>query len=72
MSAGGEPPPLFKRCGGPYYPHWAADGRRILYSGWRADDGSVPFYVADVTDKTREKLFVKIPGPTEFARPEDA
>ncbi len=63
-----DPVPLFGRCGGSTYPHWAADGRRILYAGWRDNDGSVPFYVADVLDKS-QKLLLRIPGPTELSLP---
>jgi len=65
---GGTGNPLFSHCGGPAYPHWSSDGRRILYSGWRDTDGSVPFYVVDVLGNTsEEKLVLRVPGPTRIA-----
>lgn len=48
--------PMFWDSGGPLYPQWCPDGRRILFNGRRADDGSYPVYVADATDKTIKTL----------------
>ena len=56
--------PLFDQCGGPGYPHWAPDGRRILYAGWRDKDGSFPLVVADALDGSQKVLF-RVPGPTQ-------